>query len=75
MNVESTKAKIKNIADKSWRNFQDLLIAYGMERTIYRLSISKYNDKFILKGGIFLYAISDGNFARATTDIDFWHRT
>ena len=44
--------------------------AYALERTIYRISISEYVDKFTLKGGIFLYALFDGNFTRATTDID-----
>ena len=34
------------------------------------LQFSKYNDNFTLKGGIFLYALFDGNYARATTDID-----
>lgn len=71
MNVASTKARIKNIADKTGKNYQDLLTAYSLERTIYRLSISEYKDRFILKGGIFLYAISGGDYARATTDIDF----
>ena len=70
MNVASTKARLKNIADKNGKNFQDLLIAYGLERTIYRLSKSEYLDRFVLKGGIFLYAISGGDFARATVDID-----
>lgn len=70
MNVASTKARLKNIADKSGKNFQELLIAYGLERTIYRLSKSKYLDRFVLKGGIFLYALSGGDFARATVDID-----
>ena len=49
MNVASTKARIKNIADKTGKNYQDLLTAYGLERTIYRLSISEYKDRFILK--------------------------
>ena len=70
MNVASTKARLKNIAEKNGKNFQDILIAYGLERTIYRLSKSKYLDRFVLKGGIFLYAISGGNYARATVDID-----
>ena len=69
MNVASTKARIKNIADKTGKNYQDLLTAYGLERTIYRLSISEYKDRFILKGGIFLYAISGGDYVRTTTDI------
>jgi len=71
MNVASTKARIKNIAEETGKNFQELLTAYGLERTIYRLSISRYRDTFILKGGIFLYAISGGDYPRATTDIDF----
>lgn len=45
-------------------------MTYGLERAIYRLSISEYAERFILKGGIFLYALFDGNFARATMDID-----
>jgi predicted nucleotidyltransferase component of viral defense system len=49
---------------------QEVLTAYGLERTIYRISISDYVDNFTLKGGIFLYALFDGNFIRATTDID-----
>lgn len=56
---------------KLGKNNQDLLITYGLERTIYRLSISEYVDKFTLKGGIFLYALFEGEFARTTTDIDF----
>lgn len=42
-----------------------------MERTIYRLSISEYKKNFTLKGGIFLYAVFDGDYARSTTDIEF----
>ncbi len=41
------------------------------KETIYRLSKSEYKEHFILKGGIFLYALYDGSYARATTDIDF----
>lgn len=46
------------------------MVTYGLERTIYRLSVSNYAERFTLKGGIFLYALFDGNFARATMDID-----
>ena len=49
---------------------EQLLVTYGLERTIYRISISPYADKFTLKGGIFLYAVFDGDFVRMTTDID-----
>lgn len=47
---------------------------YSLERTIYRISISKYAEHFVLKGGIFLYAIYDRNYERATTDIDLLAR-
>lgn len=64
------KDRLKNQAKEDGRTMQDELVTYGLERTIYRLSISEYADRFTLKGGIFLYALFDGNFARATMDID-----
>ncbi len=70
INAESVKATLKNQAPKRGHMLQEELTAYGLERTIYRISISDYVDKFTLKGGIFLYALFDGNFTRATTDID-----
>ena len=70
INAESVKAKLKNQAPKRGHMLQEELTAYALERTIYRISISEYVDKFTLKGGIFLYALFDGNFTRATTDID-----
>lgn len=69
--VASIKDRLKNRSKETGRSLQDLFTVYGLERTIYRLSISKYVDNFTLKGGIFLYAVFDGNYARATTDIDF----
>lgn len=70
INADSVKARLKNEAVTSGRLFQELLVAYCLERTIYRISISKYNEFFTLKGGIFLYAMLEGDFARATRDID-----
>ncbi|MFV0363256.1 MAG: nucleotidyl transferase AbiEii/AbiGii toxin family protein [Suipraeoptans sp.] len=70
INAESVKAKLKNQAPKRGHMLQEALTAYGLERTIYRISISEYVEKFTLKGGIFLYALFEGNFTRATTDID-----
>ena len=66
----SVKDRLKNQAKEDGRTMQDELVTYGLERSIYRLSISEYAERFTLKGGIFLYALFDGNFARATTDID-----
>ncbi len=69
-NVASVKARLKNKSIKTGKTMQELLTLYGLERTIYRLSISQYKENFTLKGGIFLYAIFEGDYARATTDID-----
>lgn len=66
----SVKDRLKNQAKEDGKTMQDELVTYGLERAIYRLSISEYAERFILKGGIFLYALFDGNFARATMDID-----
>ena len=50
MNVDSVKARLKNFAIKSGCTFQEALTYYGLERTIYRISISEYADNFeILK--------------------------
>ncbi len=70
MNAESVKAKLKNQACIVGRTMQDMLMSYGLERTIYRIAVSPYVEKFTLKGGVFLYALFDGTFARTTTDID-----
>ena len=74
MNSDSVKAKLKNFAVKSGLTFQEVLTYYGLERTVYRISVSKYAEHFVLKGGIFLYAVYDRKFERATTDIDLLAR-
>lgn len=71
INATSVKDRLKNQATASGRAFQELLLSYGLERTVYRLSMSEYKERFTLKGDIFLYALFDGEFARATRDIDF----
>jgi predicted nucleotidyltransferase component of viral defense system len=74
MNVNSVKDRLKNFAKETDKTMQDALVLYGLERTLYRLSISEYAERFTLKGGIFLYALFDGEYARATTDIDLLAR-
>ena len=66
----SVKDRLKNQAVASGKTFQEALTAYGLERTVYRLSVSEYVERFTLKGGIFMYALFEGEFARATRDID-----
>lgn len=69
-NATSVKDRLKKQAIEEKKTMQNKLVTFGLERTIYRLSISSYAERFILKGGIFLYALFDGEYARATTDID-----
>lgn len=70
ISATSVKDRLKNQSLASGRTMQEVLMVYGLERTVYRLSISEYAPQFTLKGGIFLYALFDGEFVRATRDID-----
>jgi predicted nucleotidyltransferase component of viral defense system len=69
-NAISVKDRLKKQAIEDGKTMQDKLVTFGLERTIYRLSVSPYAERFTLKGGIFLYALFDGEYARATMDID-----
>ena len=73
MNSDSIKAKLKNIAVKEGKQFDYLLTLYLIERLLYRISISEYADKFVLKGGVLLYIVLEEK-ARATKDIDMLAR-
>ncbi len=70
INAVSVKDRLKKQAVEDGTTMQDKLVTYGLERTVYRLSVSLYAEKFTLKGGIFLYALFFGEYARATMDID-----
>lgn len=70
ISADSVKNRLYNKAKATGKTMQELLIMYCLERTLYRLSISKYADKFTLKGGVLLYALFDGNYARTTADVD-----
>ena len=74
MNADSIKAKLKIFALKNGCTFQEALTYFGIERTIYRISVSKYAEHFVLKGGIFLYAMFRRDYQRATTDMDLLAR-
>ena len=65
----SVKQLLLNISKKNKRPFAELLQYYAMERFLYRLSQSSYNEKFILKGALMLRARQLPSF-RATKDID-----
>lgn len=65
----SVKARLANLARDQQEEFQELLSRYGRERLLYRLSVSKYRDRFILKGAL-LFAYWMGVLHRPTRDMD-----
>lgn len=71
ISAASIKSRLKYLSIKEKSTMQNELVTYALERTIYRMSISKYADNFTLKGGIFLYALFNRQYPRATMDIDF----
>ena len=56
-NAISVKDRLKKQAIEDGKTMQDKLLTFGIERTIYRLSVSPYAERFTLKGRIFLYAL------------------
>ena len=68
-NAMSLKAKIRNIAKAKGISAQAVLQHYFFERFLERLSLSKYQDKFILKGGLLIAAMA-GLHTRSTMDLD-----
>ena len=68
-NSMSLKAIINNIAKENKVSAQSVLQTYMLERLLERISISKYKDNFILKGGMLISAML-GIDSRTTMDID-----
>ena len=68
-NAMSLKAIINNIAKENKVSAQSVLQTYMLERLLERISISKYKDNFILKGGLLLSSIM-GIDTRTTMDMD-----
>ena len=63
------KEKAKDIEKNSNLNHYEVLQRYMFERILERISVSKYQDNFILKGGLLLSAIF-GIDNRTTKDMD-----
>ena len=68
--ARSVKDRLLNIARAEGRAFDVLLVRFALERLLYRLSISEYRERFVLKGGMLVTAwIDDDN--RVTRDANF----
>ena len=63
------KAFVKNIAKEKKISAQVILQNYMMERLLERISLSKYKEHFILKGGFLLSSIIGLN-TRSTVNMD-----
>jgi hypothetical protein len=62
--------RLLNQARANKEDFNHLLNRYGMERFLYRLSISPYQEEFILKGASLFLVWQSQNY-RVTKDADF----
>ena len=66
----SVRARLLQRARAEGIDFQLLLTRYVFERFLYRLSVSQYRDRFVLKGALLL-SMWAGDHFRPTRDIDF----
>lgn len=70
----SVHQRLKNVSKESGRSFNDLVQYYALERWLYRLSQSRHQNLFILKGALMLVAWRVP-ILRVTRDIDLLART
>lgn len=66
----SVLARLKNKAAESGRSYQLCLQLFCQEEFLRRLEKSKYAENLVLKGGLFIYALTDFD-SRVTMDVDF----
>jgi len=66
----SVRQRLLNLAREKGQVFDVVLVTYGLERLMYRLSLSGHRDSFVLKGGM-LVTIWIGDEHRVTRDADF----
>lgn len=72
--ASSVLARLKNRAIESDRSYQLCLQLFCQEEFLRRVEKSKYSENLVLKGGLFLYSITNFD-SRVTVDIDFLLRS
>lgn len=65
----SIRQRLLDHAKRHGAGFQDILVRYGTERLLYRLSRSRHRDRFLLKGAV-LFAVWAGAPHRPSRDAD-----
>lgn len=58
---------LRNMARREGRSTDELMVLYVLERFLYRVSLSSYRDKLVLKGGLLLAILAA---RRSTRDVD-----
>jgi predicted nucleotidyltransferase component of viral defense system len=66
----SVKQLLLNLARREGHVFDVVLVRFALERLLYRLSVSRHRDRFILKGGMLVTLWIDDD-KRVTRDADF----
>ena len=66
----SVLARLKNKSKESGRSYQLCLQLFCQEELLRRLEKSKYAENLVLKGGLFIYSVTDFD-SRVTVDVDF----
>ena len=66
----SVLSRLKNKAAESGRSYHLCLQLFCQEEFLRRLEKSKYAENLVLKGGLFLYSLTDFD-SRVTVDVDF----
>lgn len=68
--ASSVLARLKNKAKESGKSYQLCLQLFCQEEFLRRLQESKYVDNLVLKGGLFIYSLTEFD-SRVTVDVDF----
>ena len=66
----SVLARLKNKAKESGRSYQLCIQLFCQEEFLRRLEKSEYAENLVLKGGLFIYSLTDFD-SRVTVDVDF----
>lgn len=66
----SVLARLKNKAKESGRSYQMCMQLFCQEEFLRRLEKSEYAENLVLKGGLFIYSLTDFD-SRVTVDVDF----
>ena len=69
----SVLSRLKKQAKETGINYQTCLQLFAQEEFLRKLEMSRYTENLVLKGGMFLYSISNYE-GRPTMDIDFMLR-